>query len=103
MSWDKNTINASNLDAVKSVLDELKVKYTLETKKTVMGRGINNDSFGGEDKHYELRRLSYRGFVILEQIKQTADCDADDTIISQKFTVLNEPHDWQYIVKEEEE
>ena len=103
MSWDKNTINMSNLDAVKEILDDLKVKYTLEVKKKVRGYGLNDATFGEEDKVYELHRLAYRGFVILEQIKRTQDCDANDTIISRKFTRETEPKDWQYVINETEE
>jgi hypothetical protein len=98
MSWDKNTINASHLNSVKEVLDDLKAKYTLEVKEKVHGMGLNDD----EDKIYELRRLSYCGFVILERIYQTLDCDADDVITSHKFTQDNEPEDWLYIIKEKE-
>jgi hypothetical protein len=100
MSWDKNTINLSNLDAVKNVLDDLKIKYTLEAKAKVRGFGLNDGMYGEEDKYYELRRLSYRGFVILEQICRTSDCDADDTITSHKFTREDEPKDWEYEITE---
>ena len=101
MSWDKNTINQSNLNAVKDVLDDLKIKYTLVIKECVRGSGLNDDMCG-EMRVYELRRLSYRNFVILEQMNRTSDCDADDTITSQKFTKENEPKDWQYVINEQD-
>lgn len=101
MSWNKNTINFSSLNAIKQVLDDLRIEYTLEVKERVIGQG-NNDEFFGENP-YELRRLSYRGFVVLEQIQKTSDCDSDDMIISQKFTRETEPKVWQYIVNEEDE
>ena len=98
MSWNKNTINASHIDVVKSILDDLKINYALETKECVPGFGANDNG-----KQYSLRKLSCQDFVILEQILQTLDCDCNDIITSHKFTKETEPKDWKYIVKEQEE
>jgi hypothetical protein len=100
MSWDKQTIKTSELDGIMKVLDLLNEPYTLEVKQTVMGRGINDDSwFVGKDKTYELRRLQVRDIVVLEQIEQDGDCDTDDYIKSEIINAAEEPKDWQYIVK----
>jgi len=93
MSWDKNTIDMSNLDSIKEMLDELEIPYKLENKQSVMGRGLNDDS----DKYYDLRRLEYRDKVILECMTQTTDCDSDDCLVSYKLDSKDEPKRWRYI------
>lgn len=96
MSWDKNTISMSHLDAYQEVLEELGIPYKLTVKRRITGRGCNDS----DNRPYALRRLEYRHFVILEHIEQTADCDMDDVISSTKFLKEDEPQNWQYVVQE---
>ena len=95
MSWDKNTINYSTIDAIVGVLKDIGVDYKLSVIAKVRGRGLNDY----EGKVYELRRLEYKNIVYLEKIEQEADCDFDDIIRSQKFKLSKEPKGWQAIVK----
>ena len=96
MSWDKNTVNMSGLDAIKETLDNLGTEYTLTAEAEVRGNGMN-DSSG--DPPYKLRRLQYGDWVVLERIVKDADCDTDDIIYSQTFLLKKEPKDWQYVVQ----
>lgn len=97
MSWDKNTVDCSRLDTYKAILDELGLPYELTVKIAVRGMGLNDD----EDTVYELRRLQYNNFVILERMERTSDCDTDDVITSTQFLLEDEPKDWQYEIMEE--
>jgi len=99
MSWDKRTINMSHLDMVMEMLDDSGFSYTLTVEASVIGLGINDDTLTRELKHYDLRRLQYGNWVILERIERTADCDEDDTISSHKFSLWEEPKDWKYIIE----
>ena len=103
MSWDKRTINMSHLDMVRELLDDSGFPYTLIVQESVPGFGINDDiPLTGEPKYYDLRRLQYGNWVILERIERTADCDEDDTISSHKFSLWEEPKDWKYIIEGED-
>ena len=88
MSWNKNTINLSKLDAIAVVLDLSKIKYKIEKLGEVIGMGLN-DEFDRKDK-YELRSLTYKDAfgkikVMAEQICRNKDCDSDDFIFSNTF------------------
>ena len=98
MSWDKNTISFSDIDAVVDVLKDTRIDYGLSVITKVLGRGLN-DGMWDEETYYELRRLEYDNIVYLEKIEQDADCDTDDIISSHKFTKANEPKDWQAIIQ----
>ena len=93
MSWDKNTISVSWLDATKRVLDNLSIPYMLSSIGRFRGSGLNDD----DDKMHELRRLQYKSKVILEYAELDADCDTDDVIHSEEFDRGSEPLDWQAV------
>jgi len=95
MSWDKNTVNCSSLDAIKDILGKHGIPYKISTLTTVEGRGLNDDFC--HLPPWELRRLEHGGYVTLEWIEQDADCDTDDIIQSETFFPEEEPKDWQPI------
>jgi hypothetical protein len=95
MSWDKNTISISEIDAVKHVLDNLGVKYTESIIATFNGRGLN-DAYN-DVSAYNLRRLQYNDIILLECVEMDADCDIDDVIISYEFSASTEPKNWKAI------
>ena len=97
MSWDKNTISFSDIDAVIDVLKDVGLDYKLSVMARVRGWGLNDDYTGKE--FWELRRLEYGNTVYLEKIEQDADCDVDDIITSSKFTKSTEPKDWVAIIQ----
>ena len=93
MSWDKQTINLSSLDAIKDTLDDLGVSYDLSVIAEFKGRGLNDP----DGEVYQLRRLQYDGKVVLEYAELDADCDADDRIMSYTINLDEEPEDWHPI------
>ena len=96
MSWDKNTISISKLEAVKETLDGLNIPYQLSIIDTFRGRGLNDDPYmDGTDTIYELKRLQYAEKVILEYVELDADCDVDDVIYSEQFKLGYEPEEWE--------
>lgn len=106
MSWNKNTVDLSEVDAAERVLRNLKIPYHLSTLKKVQGRGLNDtdDSLDNlydlDNQKYLIRRLQYRDIVLLEQMVRTCDCDADDVICSYTFNLTSEPKVWIPEVKE---
>jgi len=96
MSWDKNTINLSNLDAVVETLVDLGVDYEVSVLREFNGCGLNDDYL--DTTPYKLRRLQYDKKVILEKAVLDSDCDTDDLITSHKFELDKEPLDWQPII-----
>jgi len=93
MSWNKNTIRRSEIDKTIELLKEFKVKYKLTTLGKVPGYGLN-DAY--EDiSEYEIRKLEYNDFVILEQMIRDPDCDMDDVISSFKFEKSKAPKNWK--------
>ena len=92
MSWDKNTIRASEIDTTMKVLTELKVEHTIETIGKVRGYGLNDD-YAKTDIHL-IRKLTYKNFVVLEQMVRNTDCDLNDVIISEKFDKDKVPKKW---------
>jgi len=93
MSWDKNTIRASEIDTTMKVLTELKVEHSIETIGEVTGYGLN-DNYAKTDKHL-IRKLTYKNFVVLEQMRREKDCDSNDVIISKKFNKNKVPKNWK--------
>lgn len=98
MSWDKNTINCSHLNAVKQTLDNLGIEYCCTTIGRFSGRGTNDDPYmDGTETLYFLQRLQYGTRVILEYAVLDADCDVDDVIHSSEFDLKDEPKDWEAV------
>ena len=98
MSYDKKTINMSQLDAIKNVLDDLSVPYSWTKLANVDGAGANDYLPPGlkyKMMVYSLRRLVFKNTVILERITRTTDCDTDDIITSHQFNLEDEPKDWK--------
>jgi hypothetical protein len=95
MSWDKNTVNLSELEATRKVLDDLGIPYQISVIAKFEGRGVN-DEFEGHPI-YELKRLQYFDKVILEYVNLHPDCDIDDIIYSEKFSLEDEPKNWEPI------
>lgn len=91
MSWEKMTVNHSELEAVKRTLDKLKVKYKLTTLGTVTGYGIN-DYYG---RQYAIRKLTFKNTIVLERMLRALDCDLDDIIVSYEFKKGKEPKKWK--------
>ena len=95
MSWNKNTINMSALEAMRCMLEDLHEPYEVQVIAEFRGLGLNDD-FADDDMH-QLRRLRYRDTVILEYVNMHSDCDTDDVISSRRFPLKDEPKDWQPI------
>ena len=87
-------------------------EFVTKVKKAFSRIGLDNESeYTGdkdreslEEKYYEMRRLEYNDFVVLEQIIRNGDCDFDDFLTSSKFHKDEEPNDWQIemMVKDED-
>jgi hypothetical protein len=102
MSWDKNTLNFSQIDAVMQVLRDLGESFVLHVLGEVLGNGLNDEVFNGENEEgypalrmYQIRKLEYKNIVLLEQMQRHPDCDIDDIIMSFKFIKGQEPTDWK--------
>jgi len=92
MSWNKNTVSYSEINATITVLKELGQEYKLTILGTVPGHG-SNDEYKSK---YDIRKLEYKDTVIIEQMKRHFDCDSDDIIISFRFTGDDKiPEDWK--------
>ena len=91
MSWNKNTIRMTEVDATLKVLCKARIHYTLETLGFVGGRGLNDE---GEGK-YECRKLTYGDVVLMERMDCSSDCDADDYFVSLEFRKGEEPTFWE--------
>jgi hypothetical protein len=81
MSWNKNTVNYSMIDAVIEIMDILKYPYKLENTKEVSDYGLNDDG------SIQLKSLLFmdtenQSYIIVEKIFRTSDCDFDDSIES---------------------
>lgn len=94
MSWNKNTVMFSEVDAVMRTLQELETPYTLEVIDSFRGMGLND--YDG-DAMYDLRRLQYADTVILEYVELDLDCDTDDCILSTRFILWEVPNEWEAI------
>lgn len=93
MSWNKNTINNSEIDKTIELLKEFKIKYTLKTIGKVPGYGLND--YYNDIKDYKIRQLEYNDFIIVEQMNRHPDCDMNDVILSFKFKKDKVPKKWE--------
>lgn len=91
MSWNKNTINLSTLAAVKEVLDDLNQFYIFTVEGEVKGLGLNDSG----DKKYQICRLEYGDYVVLEQMLRSDDCDSNNMLVSYKFKKDKVPKRWK--------
>ena len=93
MSYNKKIINISKVDFAIEILEDLNIPYNCEIigKVRVM-----------VDDYYNIRRLDYNNFVILEQLIRTKNYDFDNIFTSSKFNKDKEPDNWQMeIVRED--
>jgi len=96
MSWDKNTISFSEVDAFLRFADIFGADYQLIELAKVRGRGLNDDPYmSGEEKLYPIRRVEFKDKVILEYMERHSDCDADDIIRSCIYDKAQVPLEWQ--------
>lgn len=102
MSWNKNTIRTTEVDATLKVLCKANIPYTLEVLGSVVGRGLNDDynAFGDE---YECRKLTYGDVVLIERMDCSSDCDSDDYFTSYEFQKGEEPKEWKLSVCQDED
>ena len=95
MSWNKNTIKSDKIDIIVEVLEDLTklfyIPYIIEVWGKVKARGQSDHYLGIEE--YELRKLTYSTFVIMEQMVRDDDCDVNDVIVTRKFHKDNVPED----------
>lgn len=94
MSWDKNTINFSEVDTFIRAFRLLGIPhsdYKLRQIGKVLGRGLNDR----DDEFYILRRLEVADKIILEYIERHSDCDIDDVIKSVIFDKDKVPKRWR--------
>jgi hypothetical protein len=93
MSWDKNTISFSEVNAIMRVLDILGIPYAVSEIGRVGAHGLNDDVEGRE--FWPLRRLEFADKVVLERIHRHSDCDIDDAIFSRIFDKDKAPKRWR--------
>lgn len=79
MSWDKQTINLSNLNGYIELLQNLEIPYSVEELGKVQGMGLNDID------DYTLRKLIVKDLVFVEQMQRTTDCDSMDYITLLTF------------------
>jgi hypothetical protein len=97
MSWNKNTINLSQIDAWINLCKSNNMAYELTVLGKVRGRGLNDDG------DLEIRRLRCGESVLLERMERTADCDSDDLIQSYQYNRATEPKQWDIEIGDEED
>ena len=95
MSWNKNTIVFSDITPITRELIRNKENYHLFTIGKIKARGLNDLINNTEE--YCLSILIYKGGIILEQARQTIDCDGDDVIVSETFNFDELPDKWPLI------
>lgn len=100
MSWNKNTVNLSDVPAILKLFDEIEYPYVLTELAEVYGNGLNDT----DGQVYQIRKIEYTDskgeqWVILEQFCRDCDCDMDDIIRAYKFVATNVPEDWQAFVE----
>ena len=93
MSWDKNTINGSDVIFAASLLEAVGTPYKLTKIADASANGMN-DTIDDRDS-YPLYRLEFRDRVALDRIERTYDCDGDDVIKTYVFLLANEPKSWE--------
>lgn len=83
MSWDKNTVNCSKIDAMALILQAANLTYSLKEIGRVRGYGLNDFmDYESPGEIYPLRELVFENKRFVEQMRRCHDCDTDDTIIS---------------------
>lgn len=95
MSWDKQTVDYSDIKIVLDTLNVIGVPYVLTELGKIRGNGLNDINEEGTETYYSLRKLEYANRVILDQMQRTHDCDSDDCIVSITFYKKDVPQDWK--------
>lgn len=96
MDFQKRTLRLSKLDVIASELKNQKCNPQIQLLGRIKGRGLNDLIIQREDyKIYDIRRLDYLDYVILEQFIQTKDMELDDFIVSKKFSKEEMPKYWK--------
>ena len=93
MSWNKNTINNSQLYTFAYTFGKVRRPINIEIIGYAEGYGLN-DIYEDNIGLYPIRKLSFDDIVVLEQMQRTVDCDTDDTIVSIMFDADKVPSDW---------
>ncbi len=80
MSWNKNTVNCSEVYGRVKVLKECLQYHILTKIGRVVGQGLNDHG------DYDLFQLEYKDsdgvtHILRQQMQRTQDCDSDDYII----------------------
>ena len=83
MSYNKNTVNHSHIGTIAEVLNDLGIPCTISNIGEVEARGVNDCNSGIATR--TMRELRYKGFIVLERMHRTPDCDSDDVIMSHKY------------------
>jgi hypothetical protein len=98
MSYDKNTIDLSDIDNAIEILESLGIPYQVTILGKVIGHGINDCiiEYGEQpheirDKFYIVRKLEYKSKVLIEQMQRTHDCDSHDFFVTLRFKKDEEP------------
>ncbi len=95
MDFQKRTIRLSRLDLVAADLKNQKCNPQITLLGRIKGRGLNDLIAHRESyKIYDIRRLDYMDFIIVEQFIQTKDMELDDFVVSKKFNKENLPDKW---------
>ena len=92
MSWDKNTVNASSINMIISILELETIPYEVVNIGNVTDMGLS--SAYDDDEMIPLHKIITNNAVYLERMERTDDCDFDDFIRMYMFTKANEPAKW---------
>lgn len=86
MSWNKNTIHASELNAYLANAKLRNEPHVLQSYCTVAGLGLNDTN------NHDLRvlKLESLGIVVVETMHRDSDCDFDDTIQSTVYSTASQ-------------
>jgi hypothetical protein len=102
MSYNKNTIRVTEVDATLKVLCKANITYTLEVLGSVVGLGMNDDTYDREGNeisgNYECRKLTYGDTVLMERMDCSSDCDSNDYFNSYEYKKGEEPETWELSV-----
>lgn len=94
-SVKKRTINLSRLDYVANFLSRYNIKVDITLLHKEKGSGVNDIiPLKNEYRFYFLRRLEYKGYVILEKLVKYSDANVDDVIFSHEFEDNEVPAIW---------
>ena len=101
MELQKQTIILSRLDKIAGQLKDKNLNPHIAVLNKIKGKG-NNDFIKSINSYriYDIRRLDYLDFVILEQFVEVKDKELDDFIISKKFDKDEVPKNWKtHVIK----